>query len=88
MLKKYNYTCKKCGYIEKPVDYWERSSFYRSKLHIHHIKPLKNGGELFDKKNVMVLCTKCHMEMHRILRQGDKKHENKKELQLSLEFED
>ena len=32
---------------------------------VHHIKEIKNGGEIFDQENLMSLCRECHERLHK-----------------------
>jgi len=51
VLERDNYECQKCG-----VDL---------RLHIHHIKPIKDYPELVnDISNCITLCRKCHYDLH------------------------
>lgn len=52
VLSRANGACERCG--EK-----------HSRLQIHHIKPLKNGGDILCEKEMLaVLCPKCHGFVH------------------------
>lgn len=52
ILRKFNFTCKRCGK-------------YGKKLHIHHIKSWENYPELrFEESNVEILCLRCHLLEH------------------------
>ena len=35
------------------------------RLEPHHIRPLHQGGEIFSKGNIEVLCRQCHINHHR-----------------------
>lgn len=35
-----------------------------TELHVHHITPLSEGGEPFDKSNLVTLCKTCHYHVH------------------------
>lgn len=52
---KYNRTCRKCGSFEKG-------------LHEHHIYPTatmkKLGIDIPEKEDRILLCRKCHVELH------------------------
>ena len=57
-LKRDNYKCQMCGSTEN--------------IHVHHIKPYKDFPELRTKvSNGISLCKKCHMEVHRSMRESD-----------------
>lgn len=32
---------------------------------VHHIKRIVDGGDIFDKDNLMALCDRCHREKHK-----------------------
>lgn len=52
VLDRANGKCERCGDEHK-------------RLHIHHIVPIKNGGEfLCDANKLIVLCPKCHYFIH------------------------
>lgn len=51
VLKEKNYTCELCG-MDAGV------------MHIHHIVPIRKGGNLIEKENMMVLCMTCHRLLH------------------------
>ena len=40
-------------------------------LESHHIVSVKDGGRIFDRKNLMVLCEECHKEKRKIKRIND-----------------
>lgn len=52
LLKQYP-ACQECG---------ARGDMYA--LEVHHIKPICEGGDEFDPKNLIVLCTCCHTSKH------------------------
>ena len=57
VLKRDNYTCQDCG--------------KKDNLEVHHIKPIKDGGEEFDEDNCVTLCggkNGCHSKRHKLLR--------------------
>lgn len=62
--KRADYQCENCG-VKDP---WQSST----KLEVHHIVPLK-GGRFFSAYNLpwnlVVLCHKCHLEIHGIMRE-------------------
>lgn len=51
--KKYNYTCQRCGEIEKDKPF-----------HAHHIVPRKTQKLVNDENNLILLCPKCHKWVH------------------------
>ena len=67
ILKRDNFTCKKCGitYKELKERYKEQTllpiniSAY-GLLQIDHIKPLSQGGNPTDESNLQTLCHRCH----------------------------
>ena len=77
----YNYTCQVCGYCineeianfeeyEKPKfidlkEYYKARSVLLSKIQIHHILPLSNGGKN-NQNNLLLLCKSCHEEIHNL----------------------
>lgn len=34
-------------------------------IQLHHKTPVSLGGEIWDEKNLIVLCRSCHLEIHR-----------------------
>ena len=44
------YRCRGCGKA--------------GRLEVHHIQPLRRGGEPFDLKNLQTLCRRCHVKAH------------------------
>lgn len=38
---------------------------------IHHIVPIRDGGEPFDPNNLRLLCRGCHRQSHQQLRQTE-----------------
>ena len=53
ILEKYNYTCCSCR--------------TKKNLCIHHVKKMDVDNPNYnDKDNLIVLCRKCHMKLHRI----------------------
>lgn len=53
--KKYNFTCQKCG----------TSS---SNLHAHHVIPVAQDiSKAYDVENLITVCDKCHIEIHKSL---------------------
>ncbi|MEW6097301.1 MAG: HNH endonuclease signature motif containing protein [bacterium] len=55
VFKRDCYTCQLCGCQDKSGQI----------LELHHIKPLRTGGELFNKENCRTLCVNCHKETRR-----------------------
>lgn len=51
--KKYNYTCQRCGEIEKDKPF-----------HVHHIVPRKTQKLVNDENNLILLCSQCHKWVH------------------------
>ena len=50
MLDRDGWACLKCG--------------KRARLECHHIKPLKDGGSLYEHSNLETLCRSCHISRH------------------------
>lgn len=51
--KKFNYTCQRCGEIEKTKPF-----------HAHHIIPRKTQKYVNDENNLVLLCPECHKWVH------------------------
>ena len=50
---------------ERANGHCERCGMSNNRLHIHHIKPLKNGNEIVCHiDDLIVLCPKCHGFIH------------------------
>ncbi len=49
VLKRDKYRCSICG-----------QKFRKKQLHVDHIIPVGEGGQLLDKKNLRTLCKECH----------------------------
>ncbi len=57
VLKRDNYTCQRCGAKS-------------ARLNVHHVKPFALYPELrLDVNNGVTLCDKCHIQVHKELRQ-------------------
>ncbi len=54
-----HYTCQVCGKDLHGDEGWNR------KAEVHHIKPIKDGGDEFDINNCITLCHNCHMIQHK-----------------------
>lgn len=62
VLERDNYTCQICG------------AGIETQLHVHHIEPVAlNPMEQLDKENMITLCKKCHINVHR--QPGCRNHE-------------
>ena len=35
------------------------------RLELHHVKPIYQGGKVFEETNCEILCRKCHITHHR-----------------------
>lgn len=59
IFKKRKNTCEICN---KKIE-----EFYRDYgiLEIHHKCQIKNGGELCDENNVLLVCKDCHKKLHK-----------------------
>jgi len=56
--KRDNYTCQECGIHEAFLtDDWKY-------LEVHHIVPVSQGGNKYDERNLISLCTDCHNDYH------------------------
>jgi len=53
--KRDSYHCRDCG--------------DRMRLHVHHIVPMSSGGAPYDLDNLIALCSGCHIDRHRALRE-------------------
>lgn len=53
-LEKFYFTCQKCN-----------KQFNPTELHIHHVKPLCEGGKDIEE-NLTVLCIGCHRKKHKL----------------------
>lgn len=51
--KKFNYTCQRCGEIEKTKSF-----------HAHHIIPRNTQKYVNDENNLVLLCPECHKWVH------------------------
>ena len=51
MLKDCGYKCASCSALNE--------------LHVHHIKPVYDGGDFYNPDNIEVVCRSCHMELHK-----------------------
>ncbi len=47
--------CERCGAIAE---------------HVHHIKPIEDGGARRDPANLMSVCASCHTAIHRQMQHG------------------
>ena len=45
------YTCRRCG--------------RGGPLEAHHVRPISDGGAVFDLANIETLCRGCHVAVHR-----------------------
>ena len=55
VLKRDNYRCQDCG-----------RDGTMTRLEVHHIIPLKNDGEEFNRDNCITLCRVCHALRHHV----------------------
>ena len=56
MLDRDSWRCQKCGKT--------------GRLEVDHIKPLEDGGEMYDARNLRSLCRFCHFDKSRSERRG------------------
>ena len=54
LIKERGEKCEHCGEI--------------TYLELHHLKPISQGGELFNDDNLILLCHECHKLYHKRLR--------------------
>ena len=58
MLDRDGWRCQKCGKA--------------GRMEVDHIKPLDDGGEMYDASNLQTLCYDCHFEKSQEERRGRK----------------
>ena len=56
VLDRDGWTCAKCGKA--------------GRLEVDHIKPLEDGGSLYELSNLQSLCRSCHISKTRVERMG------------------
>ena len=39
---------------------------------VHHIEPIKDGGKVYEKKNLIALCDHCHKHVHKAYKTSEK----------------
>lgn len=66
MKLNHNPLCERC----------QKKGIIKLAVLVHHIKPVKSGGVMYDMDNLMSLCHDCHILIHQELNQ---KGSNKKE---------
>ena len=60
-----NYTFIDSYYFLADINIIERISVFEPHtLHLHHIKPLSEGGAEFEESNLILLCPPCHIKKH------------------------
>ena len=42
--------CEECGHVP----------LFEREIHVDHIKPIAQGGEIYDETNLQLLCIQCH----------------------------
>ena len=42
--------CEVCGHVP----------LFEREIHVDHIKPIADGGEIYDETNLQLLCIQCH----------------------------
>ena len=53
-----------CGYCSKPLYFLESDKLIYNDLHIHHINPISKGGSTKNIKNMIILHSWCHKDIH------------------------
>jgi RNA-directed DNA polymerase len=53
-----------CGYCSKPLYFTESDKIIYNELHIHHIKPISEGGSTKNITNMMIIHSWCHKDIH------------------------
>jgi len=61
--RKFNHTCQKCG-VMFITEFESGFKMPRYRGHVHHIKPLSEGGA-DNEDNMTLLCEECHRNEHR-----------------------
>lgn len=54
--------CERCGATQN-----DKMRSMISGLHVHHIKPISQGGKVCDEDNVLIVCSTCHGKEHQKL---------------------
>lgn len=49
------HACRSCGLSQ---------SEHGTRLHVHHIEPVSDGGVKYDHRNLVTLCGECHVAAH------------------------
>lgn len=53
-----------CGYCSKPLYFAESGKIIYNELHIHHIKPISEGGSTKNITNMTIIHSWCHKDIH------------------------
>jgi hypothetical protein len=57
VIKRDDYTCQDCGFVAPKIGNYQMEDG----LEVHHIHPIKDGGDEFDEDNCVTLCHDCHV---------------------------
>ena len=61
LLKRQNNLCSHCN---KPLYFSELGKIIYNELHIHHIKPISEGGSTKNISNMVIVHSWCHKDIH------------------------
>ena len=53
-----------CGHCSKPLYFSELGKIIYNELHIHHIKPIFEGGSIKNISNMIIVYSWCHKDIH------------------------
>lgn len=57
--REYGCCCQICG-----TRFESGGGYGDNRLEVHHRVPIKMGGDPFDRSNLMLVCRRCHREIH------------------------